>query len=183
MSRISTPATITEAPEASQSQLEAVKASLGSVPNMFRLVSQSPATLEGLLGLNGALSRGSLNVATRERIALAIANYNGCSYCNSAHTYLGRKVAKLDDAEIDAARRGRSTDAKADAAVGLALKVAEARGRVSEADLAKARLAGFTDGELIEIVGHVALNTLTNYVNEAFATEIDFPVVEASRAA
>ncbi len=183
MSRIKTPATIAEAPQAARPLLEAVEGSLGSVPNLFRLVGNSPETLEGMLGMNGALAKGSLNPATRERIALAIANYNGCSYCNSAHTYLAKNIAKLDEAEIAANRSGHSTDAKADAAVQFALKIAEQRGRVSEGDIAAARLAGFSDGELVEIVGHVAYNILTNYLNEAFGTQIDFPLVEAARAA
>ncbi len=183
MSRIPTPASIADTPQAAQPLLEAVQASLGSVPNLFRLVANSPETLEGMLCMNGALSKGSLNPATRERIALAIANYNGCSYCNSAHTYLAKNIAKLDEAEIVANRAGRSTDAKADAAVQFALKIAEGRGRVAEGDIAFVRLAGFSDAELVEIVGHVAYNVLTNYLNEAFGTEIDFPVVEAARAA
>lgn len=183
MSRIPTPATIADTPHASQPLLNAVKASLGSVPNLFRLIGNSPATLEGLLGFQGALGKGTLNPATRERIALAIANYNGCSYCNSAHSFLAKNVARLDEAEIEASRQGRSTDARANAAVEFALKVARERGRVSDADIAAVRLAGYSDAELVEIVGHVALNTLTNYVNEVFGTEIDFPVVEAARAA
>lgn len=183
MSRIPTPATIADAPAASQALLRGVERALGSVPNLFRLVSNSPAALEGYLGLNGALGKGSLNAATRERIALAIANYNGCSYCNSAHTYLGKNLAKLDDAEIAANRAGRSTDPKAAAAVVFALEVARARGRVSAEDIAAIKAAGYSDGELVEIVGHVALNVLTNYVNDAFETEVDFPVFEAMRAA
>lgn len=183
MSRIPTPATITDAPEAARPLLEAVKGSLGSVPNLFRLVGNSPAALEGMLGMNGALAKGSLNPATRERIALAIANYNGCSYCNSAHTYLAKNVAKLDEAEIEANRKGRSTDAKAEAAVQFALKIAKERGRITEGDIAAVKLAGFSNAELVEIVGHVGYNILTNYLNEAFDTEIDFPVVEAARAA
>ncbi|MDJ0643033.1 MAG: carboxymuconolactone decarboxylase family protein [Erythrobacter sp.] len=183
MSRIQTPTTIADAVEASQPLLNTVKASLGSTPNLFRLVSNSPATLEGFLGLHGALGKGQLDPATRERIALAIANYNGCSYCNSAHTYLARNVAGLDEAELEANRHGHSTDAKANVAVSFALKVAKNRGRVSESDLAEVRLAGYSDAELLEIVGHVALNVLTNYVNEVFETEIDFPVVAATRAA
>lgn len=183
MSRIPTPADIADAPAASQALLQGVEKMLGSVPNLFRLVANSPAALEGYLGLNGALGKGALNAATRERIALAIANYNGCSYCNSAHTFLGKNVAKLDDAEIAANRAGRSTDAKADAAVSFAVKVVGARGRVSATDVAEVKAAGYSDAELVEIVGHVALNVLTNYINEVFQTEIDFPVFEAARAA
>ena len=183
MSRIPTPASIDESPAASQPLLRAVEKLLGSVPNMFRLVGNSPATLEGYLGLNGALGKGSLSPATRERIALAVANYNGCDYCNSAHTYLAKNLAKLDDVEIAANRAGRSNDVKADAAVRFALNVARNRGQVGSADLETVRAAGYSDAEVVEIVAHVALNTLTNYLNEVFATDVDFPHVSAARAA
>ena len=90
------------APETAQPLLEGVNKMLGSVPNLFRLTANSPAALEGYLGLNGALSKGVLDPQTRERIALAVAQFNGCDYCLSAHTYLGKNLAKLDDAEIAA---------------------------------------------------------------------------------
>lgn len=183
MSRISTPATIDAAPTAAQPLLQAVKASLGVVPNLFRLESASPAALEGHLGLNGALRKGELDAATGERIALAVANVNGCTYCNSAHTYLAANVAKLSEAEIAANRAGGSTDPKADAAVKFAVKLTRQRGHVSDDDVREVKAAGYSDGQLVEIVAHVALNTLTNYVNEAFRTEVDFPVIEAARVA
>ena len=113
MSRIPTPASIETAPEKSQPLLEAVKKQLGIVPNMFRAISNSPAALEGYLGLNSALAKGALEAPTRERIALAIAEFNVCDYCLSAHTYLGKNLSKLSDAEIAANRDGGSTDAKA----------------------------------------------------------------------
>ena len=107
MSRLPIPATIDAAPAASQPLLEAVKKQLGVVPNLFRLVSTSPAALEGYLGLSGALAKGALPAQTRERIALAVAEINGCDYCLSAHSYLGKNLAKLDDAEIAANRAVR----------------------------------------------------------------------------
>ncbi|NIZ03734.1 carboxymuconolactone decarboxylase family protein [Thalassospira lucentensis] len=182
MTRISLPASIAEAPETAQPLLEGVKKMLGSVPNLFRLTANSPAGLEGYLGLNGALSKGALDPKTRERIALAVAQINGCDYCLSAHTYLGKNVAKLDDAEIAANRNGTSTDHKADAAVRFAVALVQNRGQVSEGHVSAVKLAGYSDAELVEIVAHVALNTLTNYLNEAFDTPIDFPVVNASAA-
>ncbi len=121
--------------------------------------------------------------ATRERIALAVAEVNGCDYCLSAHTYLGRNLARLDDAEIAANRNGTSNDPKADAAVRFAVAVTRTRGHLAEADLRAVRDAGYTDAQVIEIVQHVALNTWTNYFNEVFGTDIDFPVVQAGRAA
>jgi uncharacterized peroxidase-related enzyme len=183
MSRIPTPATIAAAPPASQPLLEAVKKQLGSVPNLFRLVSNSPAALQGYLDLSGALTKGVLPAQTRERIALAVAEINGCDYCLSAHTYLGKNLAKLDDAEIAANRNGASNDPKADAAVRFAATVARGRGHVSEDEVRAVKLAGYDDAQVIEIVLHVALNTWTNYINNVAKTDIDFPVITARKAA
>jgi uncharacterized peroxidase-related enzyme len=177
MSRLPTPATIDAAPAASRPLLEAVKQQLGSVPNMFRLVSTSPAALEGYLSLSGALGKGALPAQTRERIALAIAEINRCGYCLSAHTYLGKNLAKLDDAEMAANRHGHSHDGKADAAVRFAAKVAQSRGHIGAADVQTVKSAGYDDAQVIEIVLHVAMNTWTNYINEVGKTDIDFPVV------
>jgi len=182
MSRIPTPAAIEDAPAASRPLLEGVKKQLGAVPNMFRLISNSPAALESYLGLNSALNKGALPAPTRERIALAVGEINGCTYCLSAHTYLGKKLAKLDDAEIAANRSGVSNDARADAAVRFAVKVVNTHGHVSEADLAAVKAAGYDDAQVVEIVLHVALNTWTNYINEVGKTDIDFPVVAALKA-
>lgn len=183
MSRLPTPATIDAAPAASQPMLEAVKKQLGIAPNLFRLVSTSPAALEGYLGLSGALAKGALPAQTRERIALAVAEINGCDYCLSAHSYLAKNLAKLDDAEIAANRSGASNDPKADAAVRFAAKVARERGHVAEEDLRAVKLAGYDDAQVIEMVLHVALNTWTNYINEVAKTDIDFPAVASRRAA
>ncbi len=183
MSRIPTPATIDAAPAASRSMLDAVNKHLGTVPNMFRLVATSPAALEGYLGLSGALDRGTLPAPTRERIALTVAEINGCNYCLSAHSYLAKNRAKLDDAEIAANREGRSNEPKADAAVKFAAKVAREHGHISEADLRAVKAAGYDDLQIIEIVQHVALNVWTNYINLVAQTDIDFPAVAARKAA
>jgi uncharacterized peroxidase-related enzyme len=177
MSRLQIPATIADAPAASQPFLEAVNKKLGVVPNLFRLIANSPAALEGYLGLAGALAKGALPAQTGERIALAVAEINGCDYCMSAHSYLGKNVAKLDDAEMSANRNGGSNEPKAAPAVQFAAKVARERGRVSDEDLRAVKEAGYTDAQIVEIVVHIALSVLTNYANVVANTEIDFPVV------
>jgi uncharacterized peroxidase-related enzyme len=182
MSRIHTPTSISAAPEASRTLLEAVNDLLGSVPNLFRIIANSPQTLEGYLGLNGALGKGSLSAQTRERIALAVAEVNGCNYCLAAHQYLGSNLAKLSAAEIETNRRGTSGDEKAAVAVSFAVKITQNRGKVSDSDFAAVRAAGYSDPEIVEIVGHVALNTLTNYINEVLGTEVDFPPVDTLAA-
>ena len=89
-------------------------------------------------------------------------------------------VAKLDPAEIAANRRGGSTDAKADAAVHFAVAVTEQRGRVDSASLEAVKAAGYSEAELLEIIGAVALNVLTNSVNNVAQTDVDFPAVSAT---
>ena len=179
MTRLATPATIADAPAASQIWLRSVEKQLGSVPNLFRVISNSPAALDGYMSLSGALAKGSLPAPTRERIALAVAEINGCSYCLAAHSYLGANLANLDANEIAANRRGRSNDSKADAAVRFAASVAKARGHVSDDEVRAVKLAGYSDAQVVEIVLHVAINTLTNYINDVTQTVLDFPAAEA----
>lgn len=180
MSRLTIPSR-QEALQAAEPLLAAVDKQLGVVPNLFRVLGTSPAVLEGFLGFSGALAR-TLDVKTRERIALAVAEVNGCDYCLSAHTYLGLNVAKLSEADVTAARRGGAPDAKADAAVRFAAAVARTRGKVSDAELGALKAAGYTEAQVVEIVAVVAENMFTNLVNNVAQTDIDFPVLRAQAA-
>jgi len=168
------------APGKSKTLLDAVKASLGMVPNLFGVMAHSPATLEGFLSFNSALGAGTLDAKLRERIALAVAEENSCGYCLSAHSLLG-KGAGLDDSEIGAARDGRSADSRSAEALRFALKVVRSRGRADPTDIKRLRDAGFSDGQVVEIIANVVANIFTNYVNHVAATSIDFPVVEPKR--
>jgi uncharacterized peroxidase-related enzyme len=178
MTRILTPA-LESVPEGSKPTLNVVQKQLGVVPNLFRLIGNSPAALTAFASFQGALSK-TLDVKTRERIALAVAQVNGCDYCLSAHTYLGLNLAKISQDEITLNRKGSSTDAKASAAVQFAARVTKNRGHVGDDDVAAVRDAGFTDAQIVEIVALVAENSFTNYLNEVAKTEIDFPVVRAA---
>ena len=181
MSRLAIPAR-EQAPAASQPLLDGVHKQLGVVPNLFRLIGLSPAALAGFLGLSGALTK-ALDVKTRERIALAVAQVDGCDYCLSAHTYLGLNLAKIAPEAIALNRRGGSSDPRADAAVRFAASVARQRGHVDDGDIARVRLAGYTDAQIVEIVALVAENVFTNFLNEVAQTDIDFPAVHAAELA
>ncbi|HEX2668263.1 MAG TPA: peroxidase-related enzyme [Gammaproteobacteria bacterium] len=163
--------------------LDAVQSKLGATPNMFRTFAHSPAALNGLLGLFAAADAGSLGKPLVEKIALVVAEANGCQYCLSAHSYLGKHVAKLDDKALDQARTGRSQDAREQAALRFAGAVLEERGHVSDAELKAVRDAGFSDAAILDIVTAVALNVLTNYANVVTQVEVDFPVVKLRSAA
>ena len=159
--------------------LDAVKAKLGIAPNMMKTMAQSPAVLEAYLNFSGALGGGALSAGLREQIALIAAEANGCGYCASAHTVIGKMVGLSEDA-ILAARQARSTEAKTEAALKFARQVIVNRGAVSDAELQAVKDAGFTDGEVAEIVANTALNIFTNYFNEIAKTEIDFPKVNVA---
>ena len=156
--------------------LDAVKQQLGFAPNMMKTIGQSPTALEAYLNLSGTLGN-TLNAKLREEIALVAAEENGCGYCASAHTAIGKMVG-LTDAQMIGARRGEGNDAKNNAGVKFAKAVVAKRGKVADADLQAVKAAGFNEGEIAEIVAHVALNVFTNYFNETAQTEIDFPKVE-----
>lgn len=162
--------------------LDGVKSAIGMVPNIFATFAQSPKVLEGYLAFNKALGQGRLSAKLREQIALAIAGANGCDYCASAHSALG-KGAGLGAAELASNLRGQSAEPKVQAALRFVRAVVEARGWVGDDQVQDLRQAGFDDGEIVEIVTHIGVNTFTNYFNHIVGTDIDFPVVRARAGA
>ena len=157
----------------------AIQGKLGMVPNMMRTMGNSSAVLEGYLNLSGALGHGTLGAKTGELIALAVAEANACDYCLSAHSFIGEKLVGIDTASLTSAREGKNGNSKIEAALTFAKALVASRGSVVDADVIAVKAAGYTDGEVGEIVAHVALNIFTNYLNRTAQTEIDFPVVSA----
>ncbi len=163
----------------SKQLLDAVEQKLGVVPNIVRLMANSPAILEAYLNFSGVLDTGNLDKKLREQIAIAVANANECNYCLSAHCAIG-KMAGLSSDELAAAKEAHSSDEKSAKALHFARKLVDERGWVSDEDLAELRSAGFEDGDVVEIIGVVAINMFTNYFNHVAQTEIDFPLVKAT---
>jgi len=175
MSRITTITNETATPEQA-ALFDAIQAQIGMVPNFLKVFANSPAALRAFLGLHGIANEGSLDLPTRERIALALAQQNACEYCLSAHSAIGKK-AGLDNSEINANRSGSSNDSKAAVAVKLARSLAEHSGEITTAELIEARNAGYSDADIVEIITHVGMNILTNILGKASRVEIDFPKV------
>jgi uncharacterized peroxidase-related enzyme len=181
MSRIVIP-TLEQAPEASKPVLVNVNKVLGFVPNLHRLLSISPAALTGWAGLMGSLSK-TLDAKTRDGIALAVSEANGCDYCLAAHTWVATNLAKISPEEVALNRKGESSDAKKASAIVFAQKLIEKHGKVSDTEFAAVRAAGFSDAEIIEIIALSAQFLLTNFVNNAIDTDVDFPPTESVKAA
>jgi uncharacterized peroxidase-related enzyme len=154
--------------------LDALETKYGRAPNIARVIANSPTAFEAYVAFSGALQQ-AFTPRLREQIALAVAETNGYGYCLSAHSAAGRFVG-LSEHELAEAREGFSHDAREDAALRFAKKLAELRGRVPDEEVERLRSAGFSDAEIVEIVALVALNVFTNYVG--LSTRPDFPVVE-----
>jgi uncharacterized peroxidase-related enzyme len=145
-------------------------------------MAASPAVLEAYLDFSGALASGFLDAKTREQLALVIAQQNHCDYCLSAHTAIG-KIVGLNHEQSIASRQGNGSNPKTTAALTFAKRVLETKGQIGESDLSAVRDAGFSEGEIAEIIAHVALNVFTNYFNVAAGVDIDFPKVSYSEIA
>lgn len=154
--------------------LRNVKKKLGFVPNLISTMANSQAVANAYLGFSQNLANGSLPARLREQLALVTGEHNGCDYCVAAHTALGKGVG-LSEQETCDARQAKASNAKERAAIEFARHVLVNRANVSASDFAAVRAAGFTDGEIAEIIAHVALNVFTNYFNIVAQTEIDFP--------
>jgi uncharacterized peroxidase-related enzyme len=161
--------------------LAAVRSKTGRLPNTFGILGNSTAALEGYLQFNAALAGGTLGMKVREQISLAVAEENECGYCLSAHTFYAAE-AGLTEEDIANARHSVATVEKVDAVLKLTDSLLSKRGKVTDAELQTARAAGVTDGEIIEIIGNVALNTFTNYLNLVAKPVVDFPEVEPDKS-
>lgn len=111
---------------------DAIQSKLGMVPNMMQTMGNSPAVLEGYLSFNELLAKSSIGPRTGELLAIAVANANGCEYCNAAHSYIGAKLVGIDKGAIETARAGLSSDPKTQAALVFAKQLLVKRARLQK---------------------------------------------------
>jgi uncharacterized peroxidase-related enzyme len=172
MSRINT-LSLEHATDTTRPLLEGVQKKIGFLPNVFKTLAQAPAVLSSYLQQSAALGKTSLSATEKEAIFLATSQVNGCDYCLAAHTVFAGK-AGLSALDILSARNGQLN-----AFATLARQITESRGHLSNEQIAAARAAGINDSKIIEVIAHVASQTLTNYLNNVALTEIDFPAIDA----
>jgi uncharacterized peroxidase-related enzyme len=156
--------------------LDAVVKKYGGAPNSFKTMANSPAGFQGFLDLSTTLEGGVLPFETRYQIAIAVSEINGCAYCLSAFTAIGKGNGMRDET-LATCRLAGSTDPKVDAMLKFAAAVVRERGAVTHDDFQKVKSAGCSDEEIQEIVANVALFTFANYINLVVGTEVDFPLV------
>ncbi|MFY0729805.1 carboxymuconolactone decarboxylase family protein [Pseudomonas sp. NFX15] len=172
MTRIA-PISLEYATDATRPLLEGVQKKIGFLPNLFKVLANSPVALTSYLQISATLAKTTLSATEKEAVFLATSQVNGCDYCLAAHTFFASKVG-LSKEDILSARQGELS-----AIAALAHQITESRGHLTGDEIAAARAAGIDDSKIIEVIAHVAAQTLTNYLNNAALTDIDFPAIDA----
>jgi uncharacterized peroxidase-related enzyme len=161
------------APEGSAALLKAVQQAWGFVPNLHRVLAESPAALEAYSTLWSIAEKTSFTPQERNIAYLAIIYENECTYCMAGHTNLSR-MAKVDNAAIAALREGRPiAGAKLEALRQFAAKVTRSRGVVSESDVASFKAAGYDNRAILDVLVLAATKLISNYTNHLAQTPND----------
>jgi uncharacterized peroxidase-related enzyme len=164
---------INTAPAASVDILNSIQKSWSFVPNVHRVLAESPAALEAYSTLWGIAEKTDFTPQERNIVYLAIIYENECTYCMAGHTNLSR-MAKVDDAAIAALREGRPIeDAKLEALRQFAAKVTRERGVLSEADVAAFKDAGYGNRAMLDVLVLAATKLISNYTNHLAQTPND----------
>lgn len=167
---------VDSAPEASRDALKKLEARVGKILNIYGGMAHSPAVLHAHVAMNAAIAEHSrLDAATREAIALAVGAVNDCSYCQAAHTMVGRGAGLSDDQMIQIRRGDLQADGRLAAIVAVTREAASGVGEVDDSTWQAALDAGWADTELADAFASVAANLFTNYFNHYAATELDLP--------
>lgn len=149
----------------------------GMVPNFYAALGIDGACLQGYLEFEKTVGQSdALSNAQREMIALLVANYNGCEYCVSGHSFSARRAGLSAEACADA-QHGKAAKAEDQAMLTLAKRILQHQGHLSADDKAEAFAAGLSESQIIQVAAWTALNSFSNWINNLVQPEIDFPKV------
>jgi uncharacterized peroxidase-related enzyme len=158
-----------------QAIFDTLNKALGFVPNLYATIAHSENGLAKYLAFQGA--KTSLSNKEKEAVNLVVSQVNGCIYCQSAHTVLG-KMNGFSAEEILKIRSGGSSNEKLDALVALAKDITENKGRVSDSNLEAFYAAGYNDGNLVDVILQVSDKIAMNYLHNLTEIPVDFPLAE-----
>lgn len=168
--------TIDDAPRASRAALQAAQRKHGRLLNITAEMAHAPAVIAAYAAMDQAIAEhGTFDAATREAIALAVGNQDGCGYCQSAHTLSAMRAGLTQEQTIAIRNAGPGVDPRLGALLAVAREIAGNTGEVAEQTYQRARQAGWSSEQLAELFAHVAANMFTNYFNHYAHTELDIP--------
>ena len=153
--------------------LNSIKEKAGFVPNIYATYALSENALERFTTFaNGAQS---LSNKEKEVVNIVVSQVNGCRYCQSAHTAVGKMVGFSDDQILEMRKGSASFDPKLDALVKLTREVSLKRGQVDDATLETFFNAGYTQENLVDTIVNIGEKTTTNLLHKVTDVPIDFP--------
>lgn len=173
MSKFTVP-TRGEVSENNQAIFDNLQKGLGFVPNLYAYYAKNETALGDYLTLQNRKS--TLNAKEREVINLVTSQVNGCRYCQSAHTLLGKMNGFTDEQVIEIRKGSASFDTRIDALANFVKTVVEGRGKVSQNVKDNFFAAGYTEANLIDVVIVVGDKVISNYIHNLTGFEIDFPI-------
>jgi uncharacterized peroxidase-related enzyme len=173
MTRFDVP-TRDQAAPASQPAFDALQQALGFVPNLFATLAYSPTALPDYLALQNR--RSSLRAREREVINLVVSEVNGCRYCQSAHTALGRRAGLTEEQILEVRGGTAAFDPKLDALARFTHAVAERRGHPEPAVVDAFLAAGYTREHVVDAIMVIGDKVITNYLHGVTQVPIDFPL-------
>lgn len=163
----------TTAPAASAAILDGTQKAWGFIPNLHRVLAESPAALEAYGALWGIAEKTGFSAIERNVAYLAIIFENGCRYCMAGHTNLS-KMAHVPNDHITAIREGRPLgDAKLEALRHFAALVTRNRGVVADAEVAAFKAAGYGNAAVLDVLVLAATKLISNYTNHLVDTPLD----------
>jgi uncharacterized peroxidase-related enzyme len=165
-----------EVSDVNQQVFDKLQKSLGFVPNLYAYFAKSETALTDYLAFQ--YRKSTLRAKEREVINLIVSQVNGCRYCQSAHTVLGKMNGFTDEQVIELRRGAASFDIKLDALVKLTEGVTVNSGYVDEALLANFFAAGYTEVNLVDVIIVVGDKIISNYIHNLTGFEIDFPLAD-----
>lgn len=173
MSKFQVP-TRDEVSENNQAIFDNLQKGLGFVPNLYAYYAKSETALADYLALQNRKS--TLKAKEREVINLVVSQYNGCRYCQSAHTVLGGMNGFTPEQILEIRGGTASFDSKLDALAKFTLSAAANRGNASQATKDAFFAAGYTEVNLIDVVVVIGDKIISNYIHNLAGFAIDFPV-------
>ncbi|WP_317195137.1 carboxymuconolactone decarboxylase family protein [Algoriphagus oliviformis] len=163
-----------EVSENNQAIFDNLKKGLGFVPNLYAYYAKNETALGDYLALQNRKS--TLKAKEREVVNLVTSEVNGCRYCQSAHTVLGKMNGFTDEQVLEIRKGGASFETKLDALAKLTKAIVEGRGKVSDQVKEEFFAAGYTEANLIDVVIVVGDKVISNYIHNLTGFEIDFPL-------
>ena len=160
------------APDESAPLIKTIQATGGAVTKFIGVLAGSPAVLRAYTRMRSELRGGVLPQATRERIALAVAEYREDPYSIAQHAKSAKR-AGLGLDEVSRARSFSSADPKEEALLVYLKAALQADGPPPLHRQEEARESGWTDEEILEAVGHLALNEFQSLIAGAAALPKD----------